>query len=484
MKRVLEYVQKHQLIIDGDRVVIGLSGGADSVCLLFVLLELQKSLDFSIFAVHINHNLRGQEALRDAAHVENLCKKLQVPFKLVSADVEKVARQKKTGTEEAGRQVRYEAFEQYAKEVGATKIALAHHQNDLAETMAYHLARGTDLAGLAAMRPVRGHYIRPLLCMNRQEIEQYLEKREISYVTDSTNGEDCYTRNRIRHHVIEYLEREVNEQTAAHMSETAQSLGELYDYLQAEAEKLLERYGAVHQEKQIRLEQELFSKPKVLVNYVIRLAVQMLAGRLKDVTREHIGQIYALAEKQVGKEVCLPYGIAAKREYTGICLWIREKADHDKASDGCETGSLCQEEKSSFVLTIPGETVWNGYHILCTLEERNTEEGFIEGGFIEEIPEKMYTKWLNYDKIKSNLVLRFRKTGDYLVIHEQGGKKKLKDFFIDQKIPKEKRDQIPLLCEGQQVLWVCGYRLSEAYKVQKDTKRVLKIQLQGGSDHE
>ena len=156
MKKVLDYVRKYQLITEGDRVIVGLSGGADSVCLLFVLLELREALDFSIAAVHINHHLRGQEALRDQMYVENLCKKWNIPLKIVDAQVSDMAKVEKIGIEEAGRKVRYRAFEAYAEEIGASKIALAHHQNDLAETMIYHLSRGTDLAGLAAIRPKRG----------------------------------------------------------------------------------------------------------------------------------------------------------------------------------------------------------------------------------------------------------------------------------------------------------------------------------------
>lgn len=464
MKKVLDYVQKHQLITEGDRVVVGLSGGADSVCLLFVLLQLQEILDFSICAVHINHNLRGQEAIRDAEYVENLCKTLNIPLKIISVEVSQVAEQEKIGIEEAGRKVRYAAFEQYAKKMGGTKIALAHHQNDLAETMIYHLSRGTDLAGLVAIRPKRGKYIRPLLCMNRQDIEHYLKSMNIEYVTDSTNLEDHYMRNRIRHHVVEYLEQEVNEQTAAHMSETAESLGELYDYLLQDAEKKLDIYG-IFQENGIFLDRKLFEEPKVLVGYVIRATVEKLAGGLKDITREHLTMIQTLADKEVGKIVCLPYGLSARKEYAGILL-EKKRESSDREEDAR------RDDGSS--LFIPGETGWNGYRVTCIVEK----------AALKEIPEKTYTKWLDYDKIKSNLVLRFRKPGDYIVINRQGGKKKIKDYFIDLKIPRQERDLVPLLCQGQEVLWVYGYRISEAYKVQKETKTILKIQIQGGNGHE
>ncbi len=460
MKQVLEYVRMHGLITQGDRVVVGLSGGADSVCLLFVLLEMQKEIDFDIYAVHINHHLRGQEALRDVSYVDNLCTTLRVPLEIMDVQVLDVAQEKKLGIEEAGRLVRYEAFEACAAKVQATKIALAHHQNDLAETMIYHLSRGTDLAGLAAIRPMRGKYIRPLLCMNRQDIENYLMVRNIEYVTDSTNLEDHYTRNRIRHHVVEYLEREVNDQTAAHMSETAQSLSEVYDYLLSEAKKKLEQYGRL-EENRFFLEEKLFSEPKVLTGYVIRRAMGQLAGGLKDITREHIHMVQSLAEKQVGKEVHLPYGLVAKKEYSGICL-----------GKEMQVSRIYQDDVQE--LSVPGDFQWNGYKISCEFDPQTEKE----------IPEKPCTKWLDYDKMKCNLVLRYRQSGDYLVVNSDGGKKKLKDYFIDLKIPREQRDSIPLLCCGQEVLWVVGYRISEAYKVTKETKTVLRIQIRGGIGHE
>lgn len=470
MKKVKDYVQKHHLITQGDQVILGLSGGADSVCLLFVLLKLQKEIPFTLAAVHINHQLRGEEALRDQQYVENLCKKLAIPLKIESVEVLKVAKLEKLGIEEAGRKVRYQVFESYAREIGANKIALAHHQNDQAETMLYHLARGTDLAGLAPMRPKRGRYIRPLLCMSRKEIEHYLEKNNIEYVTDSSNLEDHYMRNRVRHHVVEYMEEQINEQAVAHMCETAQAMGELYEYLLDEAVKKLDQFGREEQGG-IYLKQALFSEPKVITGYTVREAVRQLSGSLKDVTREHVNQTLLLADRVVGKEVHLPYGLIARKEYGGI--WIGSRAQEIY---GGETRS----EREEFIM-IPAlephqssQIKWNNYEIICSAEPWN----------LQEIPEKKYTKWFDYDKIKSTLMIRYRQTGDQIRINDQGGRKKLKDYFIDVKIPQKQRDSIPLLCCGQDVLWIVGYRISEAYKVTKETKNIFKIQIRGGINHE
>ena len=507
MKKVLDYIQQHGLIAKGDHVVAGVSGGADSVCLLFLLEEISKVLDFTISVVHVNHHLRGDEADRDEAFTRKLCERMQVSVEVFHYDIRQIADEGKMSIEEAGRKARYEAFNKHCEKVNILlnnvnadeiKIALAHHQNDVAETFLYHLARGTDLAGLSAIRPARGRYIRPLLCMNRQEIEHYLNARNIEYVTDSTNEEDVYTRNKIRHHVTEYLENEINPRTAAHMAETSESLGEINDFLLELYEEKYQQYvkeiyrKELHQNElyqqslcrevfhqkdfydeqfyekkrekdeynchksiyRIFLEESLFSEKKVLVKGVLRMALERLSGSLKNIGRIHIESVYALSEMSVGKSVSLPYGLTAEKEYHGISIWKRER-------------NVIMQNSESVPLVIPGETVFENYRIISTFEEES----------LEEIPEKTYTKWFDYDKIMGNLVLRYRRKGDYLVINGLGGKKKLKDYFINEKIPQKERDQIPLVCCDDHVAWVYGHRISELYKVDENSKRILRIQI-------
>ena len=180
-EKVRAFMEQYHMVTAGERVLLGLSGGADSIRRFHLLRELQEPLGFSLLAVHVNHNLRGAEAGRDAAFAENLCREYDVPFYLYSCPVEKIAKEKHLSTEEAGRAARQEVFAACAKEQRAVKIALAHHQDDVAETMLHHLARGTSLAGLASLRPVRGNVIRPVLCVGRKEIRQELERRKCSW---------------------------------------------------------------------------------------------------------------------------------------------------------------------------------------------------------------------------------------------------------------------------------------------------------------
>lgn len=492
MKKALEYIRQQKLIEKGDHVVAGVSGGADSVYLLFLLLKYKEETDFKISVVHVHHNLRGAEADRDARYVGKLCSQYELPFELVSVDVKKLAADRKISTEEAGRLARYEVFENCCRTWGATKIALAHHQNDLAETMIYHLVRGTGMKGLVGIRSRRGKIIRPLLGMKRQEIEHYLNENNIKYVTDSTNQEDDYTRNKIRHHVVEYLEKEVNAQTVAHMAETSAELDEVQTYLEKQAEQLYRQHVQDQDTQQI-ISEKLFDAdiPAFLQNLVIRRCIYKITGSLKDFTRIHLNAVRELSEKQVGKQVRLPSGLTAKRGYEQLCIRrdreLEKKQEHEEVCpDGTnqqeqdgrgkrdwqkrkeEGGDICAE------LTVPGVQKIGNMQISCILEENKHQI----------IPEKSYTKWLNYDKINDKLVLRTRKPGDFLVVNRNGGRKKLKDYLIDCKIPREERDQILLLCAGSEVLWVIGYRISEAYKVLNDTESVLKIQIQGGTVHE
>ena len=207
-KQVKEYCDRHQMLERGDRVVLGVSGGADSVCLLFVLLALRRELDLQLHVVHVNHGIRI-EAGEDAAYVSALCEAHQVPFYLYEKDIPALAKEWSCSEEEAGRRVRYEAFEEVLRQQCCQKIAVAHNSNDRAETMLFHLFRGTGLTGLAGIRPVRGQIIRPLLCVDRAQIETYLTEKQISYRHDATNDCDDYTRNKIRHHILPYAEQEI-----------------------------------------------------------------------------------------------------------------------------------------------------------------------------------------------------------------------------------------------------------------------------------
>ena len=452
----------HNLIEDGDHVVVGVSGGADSLCLLLLLKEISSIVPFTISAVHVNHHLRGDEAVRDEEFTKNICEQWSIPCEVVHYDVSCISREEGISLEEAGRMVRREAFMNHWKRYDhipekKRKVALAHHQNDIAETLVHHLARGTDVAGLSPIRAKRDQYIRPLLCMTRTQIEAYLKEKNLEYMTDSTNDEDCYTRNKIRHHIIPYLEEHVNAKAVPHMVQVSESLGEVWDFLYDLYKETYQQYVEKN-EQGILVKEALFSEKKLLIKGVLRLVLEQICGSWKNIGRVHIEMIYELSKAEVGKRIHLPYKIKAYRTYHGI-LFERKKQDM------VQTQTMEMNEQVE--LMIPCEVDFGAYHVTCT---------FVTDSF-QEIPEKTYTKWFDYDKIGDALVLRYRNKGDYLVVNAQGGRKKLKDYFINEKIPQVERDKIPLLCCGSHVAWVCGYRISERYKVDKTSKRIVKVQI-------
>lgn len=471
MKRIEKFIQKYHMLTCGDRVIAGVSGGADSVCLFLMLLELRKKIGFDLIAVHVHHGLRGEAADQDQQFVETLCEQHRIPLEIFRVNLESIAKKRKQSLEEAGRMVRREAFDSVCKKYGGNKIALAHHQNDNAETLLWNLSRGTGLDGLGGIRPVNGKFIRPLLCMNRKEIEEYLAKRKQSYCIDETNAGTDYTRNKLRHLVLPILEEQVNSAAVRHMNETMEQIWELQEYMQEQVEAAYQECVQEHFEKAcwIQIQQKSFETfPELIKKMVIRKGMEQVGGKKRDLSHKHVDVMMELMNKQVGRTLDLPYEMHAKRNYEGIRL---EKQ---------RTYSFGEEKKAEIMqecmaeLNIPGETILadRNLKLRCKILEKPKNLS------IKDIPQKIYTKWFDYGIIKSSLYIRTRQAGDIIVIDEKGHQKKLKNWFVDEKIPKEVRDSQLLLAENNEILWVLGHRMSQAYQVKQSTKWILQIEVE------
>ncbi len=471
MKRIEKFIQKYHMLTCGDRVIAGVSGGADSVCLFLMLLELREKIGFDLIAVHVHHGLRGEAADQDQQFVEALCEQHRIPLEIFRVNLESIAKKRKQSLEEAGRMVRREAFDSVCKKYGGNKIALAHHQNDNAETLLWNLSRGTGLDGLGGIRPVNGKFIRPLLCMNRKEIEEYLAKRKQSYCIDETNAGTDYTRNKLRHLVLPILEEQVNSAAVRHMNETMEQIWELQEYMQEQVEAAYQECVQEHFEKAcwIQIQQKSFETfPELIKKMVIRKGMEQVGGKKRDLSHKHVDVMMELMNKQVGRTLDLPYEMHAKRNYEGIRL---EKQ---------RTYSFGEEKKAEIMqecmaeLNIPGETILadRNLKLRCKILEKPKNLS------IKDIPQKIYTKWFDYGIIKSSLYIRTRQAGDIIVIDEKGHQKKLKNWFVDEKIPKEVRDSQLLLAENNEILWVLGHRMSQAYQVKQSTKWILQIEVE------
>ena len=466
-QKVKVYVERFHMIEPKDTIVLGISGGADSVCLLKILARWKEAWGISLRAVHVHHQLRGEEADADERFVRELCENEGIPCRVFHEDVQGMAQREKIGLEEAGRIARYRCFATVCEDVGGGKIALAHHQDDLAETLLHHLVRGTGMAGLCSLKPVSGNRIRPLLCLEKEEILVYLEAAGQPWRTDSSNLEDDYTRNRIRHHVLEELKTEVNPRAVRHMAQLSEELEETRAVLaQVAAEK--RRQYVRKSEKGMLLAEEWKKEPDLIGRQIVHDLLKEISGKQKDFTRIHVEAVQELWNRKVGARRDLPYGMQAIRTYDGIYL--------ERKAEKCETRD--SEKNAGIQINVQSEGTESFQIGELTLTVSRTARDF------GEIPEKKYTKWFDYDRIKQTLVIRHRQPGDRICLFDGGGSKKLKDYLIDRKIPAQKRDQLWLLADGSDILWIIGDRISAAYKVTAKSQRILQAEIKGGSTHE
>ncbi len=472
LDRVQDFIQKYNMINKGDRIVIGVSGGADSVCLFHVLLKLSPVYNLILFAVHVNHGIRGREADEDEAYVRKICLDNRVPFTLVKADVRGLAAADGLTEEEAGRKVRYDAFGDCFEKNQCNKIAIAHNRNDNAETVLFHLFRGSGIKGLMGIPAVRDNIIRPLLCIGREEIEYYLKENGISYQIDRTNLTQDYSRNKIRHQIISFAEKEINSGSVEHIAKAAEKLSEIDAYLDKNIKSAFERVVIHHHEDlayEINIE-KLRQEDLVIQKGIVRQIFKQLAGQLKDVKEYHVELILALAERQVGKAVDLPYGILAAKGYENITVKNNPGLKPQEKFQCRDALNPAGEQR----LSVPGDILIPQTNQILHAKLINYKKNMI-------IPRNGCTKWFDYDKIKNTVLIRTRKTGDYIQIDSKGSRKKIKTLFIDEKIPREKRELLPLLADGAHIMWVIGGRMSEAYKVSEETEVILEISLDGGN---
>ena len=455
VERVSEYMQEHHMVVNGQKIVVGVSGGADSMGLLSVLSELAEICGFSLVVVHVNHGIRGKAADADQSYVENFCRNRDIPCYSFHVDLKRFAKKEGMSEEEAGRFYRYQCFEKVRKEVGAQKIAVAHQQEDACETILFNLFRGTGLKGLTGILPVRDAIIRPLLGVNRADIEAYLREKGICWRTDETNLTDAYTRNKIRHHIIPYVEEHINSSAGQHIQETAELLRDVSDYLDKQSEQAFDACVTVGENPVCAIHGETFASFHVVIQReILRRAIGVAAGKLKDVDKEHIEMIRNLMGKHVGRRCHLPYQLQAVRTYEGIAI-KKVLSGEEGFAEG-----PCLDVRAPGCYRIPGTDI---------SVELEIKECFKS----EEIPINRYTKWFDYDTIKSSLSIRTRENGDYITLDNQGHRKLLKRWMIDEKIPREERDRMMLLADGNHILWIIGHRISDAYKVSCQTKRVL-----------
>ena len=465
--KVFETIKKHNLIESGEKVIVGVSGGPDSVCLLHVLCLLAEKLGIKLFAVHVNHMLRGGESELDEQYAGELCKKLGIPLFIGRHDIKKLSEEKRISLEEAGREARYRQFDIAAVETGASKIAVAHNKNDQAETVLLNVLRGAGLNGLKGMDYKSGKIIRPLLDAERKEIEDYCGRNGLSPRIDASNLQSVYTRNKVRLELIPYINRIFGTDAVKNICRMSRLLSDDNDFIEKTAFFSYERCIAETGRNSVSLDTDKLKElHPALRRRVIRNAIKSVKGNLKEIESNHVEKADGLCiGGRTGAVLHLPGGIRILRSY-GI-IKIYAGAEH-KPKEQAAT----ERPVFDYPVKIPGITRVDEIGALIeTSIEKNIKN--IENR--KNIGYNSTVQYFDYDKLKTGINIRSRKNGDVFKPYGSTGTKKLKEYMIDKKIPRDMRDGIPLIAKGNEIVWAVGCGISDKYKVAGNTLDVLKI---------
>ena len=487
-----EFIRKQNLIRRGDRILLGLSGGADSVCLFYLLLGMREEFGFTLRAVHVHHGIRA-DADADAAYVKTLCEREDVRCYFFREDIPACAKEQGLSEEEAGRILRYADFkrcleawqeeESGQEEPLRYKTATAHHRNDQAETVLFQLFRGCGLAGLRGILSERDCIIRPLLCLSREETERFLRERGVSWCEDETNREEGCSRNKIRHRILPYAEREINRDAAAHIAKTAEIVREACDYIGRQTQKAYSRVAEEQEGLVVFDIPVLHGEDAFLQKELVLHGLKGLQASGRDIGAVHVEDILRLSEKRGNGELSLPGGIRVQKSYQKLIMYREGNgsgADRDRGGNGeawgmppatlfAEMGFLCGEK-------VP-EIEWERIDLA---EEEAVKKRFGVGHISEImkcIPQKTYTKWFDYDKIKMPFSVRHPESRDYLTIDREMRHKRFRRYMIENKVPVSCRNHIWLVADESHVIWVPGGRMSEYYKVTAETKTILQMRI-------
>jgi tRNA(Ile)-lysidine synthase len=454
-----------KLIAPGDKVLVAVSGGVDSVALLYLLDRFKSEFDYELFVAHLNHLSRGSESDKDAKFVEEEAKKLSLPVYVDRVNIHHKKSLLKTSFQESARILRYQFLEQVLISIKGNKIAVGHNSEDQIETVLINLLRGAGLKGLSGIPEKRGNVIRPILGCSRADLELFLQTQSLSYRTDSTNSQKLYLRNKIRHDLIPYL-KTFNKNILGNLAGLADIVREEDDWISEKSRviysQLLTNQNG-NQDLSFRIT-DFQKQHQAIKRRLVREAIYQLNGNLRAITALHIRQVLELfARARLGSHLMLPGNVRVFCDYETVIFSLIGNSEED------EIRSLGVEQEPIW-LKIPGVTSISGGNL-------NLHAGFMAPP--ELFPKSMDEKraYLDFEKTGELVQARFFKPGDHFVPLGMQGHKKLKSYFIDQKIPRSKRSIIPILTNGDgDIIWIYGERISERFRITKKTKKVLYIE--------
>lgn len=470
--KVLDFIRRQGLVSRDDKVVAAVSGGADSVALLYILHKISDELGIDLHVAHLDHGLRADSA-NDAEYVAKLANDLNLPSTIDKRDVQGYREKHRVSLEEAAREVRYQFLEDTARQTGAASVTVAHTGNDHVETVLLHLLRGTSLTGLVGLKPASElrhqhmgplRIIRPLLCLTREEVESYCRESDLSFRTDSTNESLTPTRNRIRLELLPSIRKSFNPAVDQAITRLSRLAAEDVDYIESAAARVI--VGLVKKTDPVVVIDKagLGALHPALRRAVLRRLLAAALGSPKDIEAIHIQQMLEIARGGAGRSIDLPGGLIFAATFTELLL-------------GCDLSTevplppLVGEHR----LNIPGITHLSGWQVTAVVEEP----------FAYDQPKEMlnsYVKSMDFEAVGEELTVRSRQPGDCFVPLGMSTEKKLKDFFIDAKVPTSWRPHIPIVVNPRQIVWVAGCRLDDRVKVSPETGSILRLEFERRRD--
>ena len=457
LQRTHRFILQHDMICSGEAIVVGFSGGVDSLALLVALYELRHPLDCHLHIAHLDHQLRG-DSTSDAELVKQYANLLKLPFTIKKIDIPALMKQRKQSIEALARKERYEFFESVSKKIGATKVALGHQRNDQAETVLMNLLRGAALTGLRGILPIRdGKFIRPLLDFSRTEIEEFVAEQGLQPCEDSTNWDQNFLRNRIRLDLLPLLKRDYNRNIQNTLAQNAELLRAESDYLEDIARKALDACLAEPATHDVVILNRLMflRHHPALRRRILRLAIGQIQGDMKELAFNHSEFMLQLSEgKSPNRQLNLPNNLEFLRAYNQLIIQR-------------PTSKIGEFE---YTVAVPGDNNFpalNAVMVATIVEAPSRKTSYVLDGKFQAV--------FDVDQIHMPLNIRSRRAGDRFQPFGMKGTKKVKDFFIDAKVPQRMRQSIPILVTGDEILWVVGHRTSEKCKVSNKTRRFLHL---------
>ena len=480
LQKAKKTIEKYNMLSSGDRVGIGVSGGPDSVALLHLMARVAKSYGLLLVIIHLNHGLRGKESDREEEFVQELGESMKISVESTKVDIPLIQEKEKGSLENICRRERYKYFTQVANKLNISKIVLGHNLNDQAETIVMKFLRGSGLEGLKGILPVRDAiYIRPLIEVTRDEILLFLESEGIKYITDSSNTNNTYLRNRIRNILIPELKNGYNPRFVENISHTSNIIRMENEFINNSVDRILSNWNVNFKEKKVNIEIPKFKKlHPALQSRIIKTLLENFSHTKTGIGFRHVESVIDLIEDgRPNGLLDLPSGVKIRREYSNLIILGGKESDAETS----ESLQITEKNKGRYE-----DDKWeaNDYYYTVEIPGRvNIKEiGMVIGFDIIDDKSRLDFKsddtvFMDYETVSFPVVIRNIRPGDKIQPLGIKGRKKVSSIFIDEKVPMIQRKKIPLLVDQKSVLWISGMKLSNRVKITDGTEKILRAKI-------